>query len=266
MAYVRKRVYKKGKGRRYAKKASGPKKFNYVKRTGNLARDVAKLKKQVKNVKPEVKTTQGDYSQPYIVACGQVDANATGAHIMDITPQLACSGNEGGRIGDNVKFIGMAFRMKLQQMSALSIRSRYRIELWKTYEMSAPVSIWLSQVYKADSISGVIDYNSTKALINRKMNKLIASRRGSIEPDAITTTNTYRDIKLFVKRQDVADFSINTATEPSNFRYLLVVTMDGGNCNTTTACTITNPYSVPLTAVNTGIYLSYTINFYYIDP
>jgi len=255
MPYVKRKSSSKNKN----PMRKAPSKFNYVRKTGNLAKDVAKLKRQVNKTKPEVKFTD---MTPSSVLCGQVTANLTGANGFFIPLTIGTGNANGGRIGNSVKCIGHFLRMQLTQQSALAIGVKYIIDVWKTDDINSSIAALIPLCYEADSITGVVDTNSSQNLHYRKIYKKIKTKVVYLPADATSSVNLLRDIKLFVKQRQILEWPDTTGTSPMNMNYFVIIRASAGNHSTTTAST--NPL-VQLKIVNTGAQLSYVCKSYYTD-
>lgn len=243
--------------RRVTKKA--PKKFNYVKSEGNLVKDVNRLKKLVKKVKPEVKYIQPAGGNDLV---GQVSVNATGSNGFFITNTCGSGVGNGDRVGNETKLIGINCRLQIQQMSASTQPIRCIFEIFKFTDRTSSISQMLPYIYQPDSISGVIDYNSTRNPSYINEYKRIASRKVYLRADNFSGQAINTCVKMFVKQNQKLRYSSTTSADAVNYGYALFVRADNGNRDGATASTLTN---IPVTATSTGARYYYVFKTYFTD-
>lgn len=255
------RVYKKRRVTRKVTK-SAPKKFGYVKSQGNLLRDVKMLKSMVKKTKPEVKWLA--LGTPQSVLIGQSNVNASGVDGFYISMGMPAGVGNGNRIGEELKLIGMQLRMQFAQQSALTVGAHYIVDIIKFTDKS-PTSLAgvIDKVYNTDTITGLIDTNSTLKNQYKKEYIRIFSKRVYLPADTQSSAaNTLKDLKLFVKQNQRLEYEGTASSNPLNWLYCCIIRASTGNSSTTTASTL------PLinnTAANTGAKISYTYKSFYTD-
>lgn len=260
MAYVKKRVYRKG---RKNAKTSAPKKFGYVKRRGNLVTDIKKLKKTVNSMKKSVEVKRSIELNVASYSVGQVNANNTGALCIYAPVSTADGVDIVNRVGSKVRLIGYSIRGQIAQMSALVTPMRILVEVWKTDDVvTSPVGNHLPYIFNADSISGVIDINSTRVPQYMKVYKRVYGKNYYLAPDNYSGLTQIKDFKIFIKQQQNLEFVGTSSTAPSNVCYLITVRCSTGNNSTGTASTLPN---IVNTAVNTGCYFRAVSNMFFTD-
>lgn len=256
MAVIRK-VYRKRGVRKVAKKA--PKKFGYVKSQGNLLKDVNRLKKLVKRAKPEVKWIANPMSSDLI---GQVDGNGGGASGFFITNTCGAGVGVGDRQGLETKLIGINLRLQFSQQSAGTSPMRMIMDVFKFTSRPSTLGTLINNAYQTDSISGVIDYNSTLNPNYLQEYKRIHSRRVYLRPDNFTGQLMISDLKILLKQNQKLRYASSTSADAVNMGYAVVIRADTGNKNTTTASTLT---TVANTAVSTGAQYRVIFKTYFTD-
>lgn len=227
-----------------------------------LARDVSILKKKVKSQRPEVKTTD---ITPSSVVTGQVKVNLTGAECIDISPSIGTGNANGGRIGNQCLAIGNFLRIQLRQQSAGAIATRYIVDVWKTDDVNlttGSTGTFLPFVYNADTISSVIDYNSSRNMIYRGIYKRVFTKKVTLSADQTSSVNTTKDLKVLIKDNQIMQWPDTVGSAPMNVRWFLTVRADSGNASTATASTLP---LIAQTAINTGAVMSYCVKCYYVD-
>lgn len=238
----------------YAKKKK-PQRFK--KGTGSTKSFIKKeVKKSIRRMRPqELHMLSG--SSVTAITAAQVIGNTVGFHVQDVTSnvyQLASSANSAGRVGLNITCKGILTECFLQQQSACNVRVRGRVELWWTDDTASTTTAFLQTVYRGNSISGIVDYNSAIAPEVKTTSKRLMYKKFSIDPDQYSgQTTVYRNIKMFVKMRRQLQYGSSSSSVPINGRFIYAILFDGGNASTVTASTL----NVPLLAVSTG-YFGYT--------
>jgi len=258
-------AYRKKYAKKYVPKASKKLVKNYPKtavaKTQNIARDVAKLKKQLKQQRPEVKYIDAQLT-PTGYSFGQVNVNSTGAVALFLPTAILNSGQQGGRVGDEIRNIGIQMRLQLRQMSNLHTACRVIMDVFKTDDILASASDYLPLLYDTDTISGVIDYNSTRVPSTLKVYNKIFSKNIYLAPDDYNGNVIFKDIKALIKRQDVLKYVGSTSVECNNIRYVVTFRASTGNANSSTASTL--PLVIN-TNVSSGCIAYLTTKMYFTD-
>lgn len=254
-----KKVYRKRAVRRVAKKAAAPKKFGYVKSRGNLLKDVSMLKKMVRRTKPEVKYITNPVSSDLV---GQVDGNGGGASGFFITNTCGAGVGVGDRNGLETKLIGINMRMQFSQQSAATGPIRLIMDVFKFTDRSSTIANLVNLIYQTDSISGVVDYNSTRNPSYVREYKRIYSRKISLKPDNFSGQLMLADLKGLIKQNQKLRYAATTTADAVNYGYAVIIRSDTGNKSTTTASTNTN---IANTAVSTGVLYRIFYKTYYTD-
>lgn len=236
-------------------------KFNYVKSKGNLAQDVKYLKKMVKRSRPEVKFYQVTPSSNLV---GQVDGNDSGASAFAISNTIGGGvGSYSARVGEEMNLIGIQLRLQFQQQSANNLATKYKVEVFRLSDDSVTLAEIINRVYEADTISQVVDINSTRNQLYMSDYKKIGSRTVYLPADNMSGTNMIKDLKMFIKRQDRLRFNGTGTANSVNYQYVCIVRANSGNRSTTTASTNA---LVSQTAVSTGAKYTYYYKNYLTDP
>lgn len=259
MPYVKR--YNKRKGRNPKSKA--PKKFNYSKRSSNLVNDVKKLQKTVTNMKKSVEVKRSIELNVASYSVAQVNANNTGALCIYAPVSTADGVDVPNRVGEKIRLIGYSIRGQIAQMSALVTPMRVLVEVWKTDDVvTSPVGNHLPYIFQADTISGVIDINSTRTPQYMNVYKKVYGKSYYIGPDNYSGLTQIKDFKIFLKQKQNLHYVGTSSTAPSNMCYLITVRCSTGNASTGTASTLPN---IVNTAVNTGVFFRATSNMYFTD-
>lgn len=264
MPYVKRKNNRRPRRRVGGKKRSNPKKVTVAK----LSRQVSRLSNSIK------KDTEVKLYYPANVlsqTVGQVDVNATGAAAFDLVIMNLAEGvSYDDRVGLKAKLIGTSIRAQIQQQSACDFYNKYIVDLCATTDMTASATTIMNRVYNPDSISQVIDANSTRDYnqLKSKGNPqcdiwVLASKSVVVGKDATTATQLgFKDFKMFVKQNVQLIWAGGAINPPGNYRMLMFVRAQSGNKSTSTASTLPQ---VPATAINTGGVIRFSFTNYYTD-
>lgn len=262
--------YVKSKARaRPRRRYNRPKKSNRKKVTvAKLSRKVSQLSNSLK-VEREVKFyTPIDIMSGVV---GQVNANVTGAYVADMICLNTGTGvGSTDRVGNKVKLIGTQIRFQIQQQSACDFYNHYIVDVWATTDLNVTATQFRDRFYNVDSISGVIDANSSRQydLMKKKGNPLadtwlVASKRVVVSKDMTTATQTgFKDFKMFIKQRDIVIYAGGATQVPTNIRWFCAVRAQAGNASTATASTLPN---IVATAINTGAVIRFQYTNYFTD-
>lgn len=227
----------------------------YKKLMGMVQKEVKKV--QGKDIEMK-KWLQGGISD----TVGQVETNVDGYFAYALEHPIPQGVGNQDRIGRSVTLKGMFIRFCLQQMSALTPRSKYRVEVWKSNLYFSNPDNFVADVYEPDSISAVIDANSSLNIQLRGTHKCIFSKKYTLDPDTVSGMTTLTNHKIFIKQNQKLEYAGGSTAPENNIFYYLVVLAYQGNKATSGASTL--PF-VPITAINTGAVFNAVCNSYYMD-
>lgn len=228
MAYIRKVQKRTYRPKANARKAKAPRKFTYVTKTRNLVKDVSMLKKMVKKSKPEVKYLDPQLA-PNSYSFGQVMVNASGAVAFFLPTALSAGSAQGQRNGEVVTNIGLQIRAQIRQQSSNTKPGTVILEVFKTSDILGTVSDYIPLIYDPDTISGVIDYNSSRVAQNKKEYTRIFSRTLRFPADTYSGVIQLKDMKALIKRRDRLNYLGSGSTESNNCRYVCILRASVGN-------------------------------------
>lgn len=262
-SYRSKPLKKAGKVANNAKSAAKPAKMA----------NIVALSKQVKRLKTsmrrEYELKKWDSSTIHNNTVGQVNGNISGVQIFDINLcQMASGLNANERVGEKTILKGIYLRMQLQQQISAAAKNMFYVELWRTSDFTATSTI-INYLYDIDSISSIIDYNSTynKDYVGKKSGykqpyQLVARKRVVVKEDTVSNVSQFQNVKLFVKQNQELLYSGGANQSPTNVRYLCVIRAANGNSSSGTTSTLTG---VPITAVSTGAQYWASFTAWYTD-
>jgi len=243
-----------------SKKPKENKKFDYVKSQGNLVKDVKYLKKMVKRDKPEVKMIT---STPTSDTVGQIDGTGGGASGFLIN--LSTGGGVGAyaaRLGEEIKLIGINLRLQFSQQSAASSPAYFIVNVVRFDDPTADISGVINKTFSNDTISGVVDTNSTRNQLYLTDYKIVFSKRIYMPADNISSQKMVKDMKVLVKQNFILKYNGTSTAAPVNSRYALIVRASNGNKSASVAGSNT---LLTQTAVSTGYVYSHFTKSYFTD-
>lgn len=223
------------------------------------------VKRQVKALipRPEMKAVYA--SAPTGFSLGQVNANSPGFVVVDVNNNIFNMSQGSGaatRIGAEIFLKGIYITMFLQQQSATTVSVNHKLVLLWTEDTTTNINTFVQQMYRSNSISTVVDYNSPLAPEAKGTYKIVYQTRFKTSSDQYSGVNPYINKKIFVKQRRYLRWTTaGGASLPINGRYLMVLLSDGGNISGT-ASTIT---SIPFLAANTGFTGWYNFSGYFND-
>lgn len=198
---------------------------------------------------------------------GQVTGNGNGFYSGEVTPIPGQNTTSSGRIGNDINITGCYMTMQLRQMSGATAPVKltfYLLRMRGDYSSNASqvvTNTWTTSEYAG---GGGIIYDTQSAMnpdffgsfrILKKFNMYI-------KPDQFTGQQMpcVRNVPLkFTKPLNLRFFS---GSGISSGKIFLCGFASNGNASTAVASTITN---IPVTAINTGQFINFSMKWYYTD-
>lgn len=251
--------------KKYARKGSKPVKRRYTKKGKT---NITKIVNNILTKRLEKKRTDITYAVTD-ATMGQVSGSANGYYSSEVTPSPSVGTQLNQRIGNEISLTGLYMTLQLRQMSATVSPAKLTFYLMR--------------------MKG--DYSSTAAqLVGNSFNAneyvggggIIYDTQSSFNPDFITSFTVLKKFNVYMKPDSFTGQQMPmTKTvglkfkKPLNIRYFgssgttasqgkmfLVGFASSGNASTTNVCLLSN---VPVTPINTGVFLNYNIKYYYTD-
>jgi len=207
---------------------------------------------------------------------GQVNGNASGHLIYDITPTPLQGTTNTDRIGDKVAVTGISMKFLVYQQNGTSSPLKIRVSLFKVIgqplsstEISNDTAIqrlFNPNVFIEQMNAGTNEIYDTEAERNSdyfKNFRLVRMKEQSFAAEGITSqVMTYNfDMPIsFKNNPHVVNY--DQTPQVSSGQLLLVVQANSGNKSSSTACTLAG---VPSTAINSATYFAYNIRHYFTD-
>lgn len=234
--------------------------------SSRLVKDVMKLKELI-NVEKKRNETSNTVGTPILL--GQVNGNASGAQIVDITPIVSAGTGNDARTGNVLKLTSFYHRYQIGQQGSNTKQGRIIIEYWKVKGNNLPANsatldkLFNNNVFMAGGIAGsYVDYNSSRN--PDYFNDFIPLARKKIYMKSDSTTSDLVNQTFAISKK----FSHHIRYDPgtSNVisgQILMTIRCDVGNRSTTVAYTDTG--SVIEAQISSGYTLQYNHINYYVD-
>lgn len=242
----------------------------------SLARDVKMLQLATQGIKLGLNTEKKYVDRDVFTGTfGQVNINANGIFMVDITPTMAQGLGSANRIGNSVKLTGIS--LPVQFSGEIGTVSARKIKMMLFRVSSADNGVTLTEAiedyYDPNILNGVIDMNSQRAYRTHKHDGIKLIRSKTYNLPAVPTTLIGDDdnvgdqeqsgfsTKFNVKLNDVIRFNANADSLPDGTRYYLYFFADKGNCSNTSSSTL----DVPITSGQTGVRFRLGQRSWYVD-
>lgn len=253
--------------RRYGRKVARAVRKRYTTKGGKF-----NLKRVVKDVQM-IKQVLNPEKKRFVInntsntAVGQVNGNASGFLVLDVTPTPAVGIGYAQRNGASIKVHSSYFQFQLYDQIATNHPMKIKFMLCEVKGNPQTPSTAVAQMITPNPFlnpgtTPIYDYNSALNPDYLKQYRCIRTWRSYLAPDNVSGQRIVKDVKIGIKYRNFhTRFSQDTQTVSAG-QLILIVLCDSGNMSASTACTIAN---VPVTPVNTGMSLNYNLLHYYYD-
>jgi len=238
-----------------------------------VAKDVASLMKDMSALKKRQNNEKKLIDKDVVTGnIGNVNQNAEGSMKLDVTPIIAQGITESTRVGNSLKLTGMVFPMSFTQMLNCQADRMVRISLYKVTSADDGVTPGecYNQLYDINPLTGLRDFNSSKAYRNAKTDgiklirsttiKVPVSQAGNSDSAQGSSELQVRNVRFSVKLQDLLRYNSNAQTTPSGTRYFLIIQCNAGNSSATASTK-----DVAVTTGNSGIVARIAQRIWYVD-
>lgn len=244
-------------------------------RVGRIIKDVAMLKKMVNAEKKNLQYKSVASSPPSVA---QVNGNASGHYILDITPVPSEGSASFQRNGVSIKWHSSYLEFMFQKNVSGGQAQTFIIEVWKINNQPYTQT----QLQNGTFISDLFEpngYVTTSAGGSVNIYDMVASR----DQDTFKNFKRVGYKRVYFPMTQVSGMPMNKLVKmPLKFGHhvkfqgyqtgdtnivtsgqvILTIRADNGNMSTSTACT---NLGVPVTAVNTGALFQWSHTHYYYD-
>lgn len=233
-----------------------------------IAKDLAWLKLMINVEKKFFKSTS---ASPLYV--GQVNGNVSGHNMIYSSPPVPQGDGQQYRTGASIKLISQRFNLQFVQESAAVNNMKgviYVVETKGKPYGSLSIANEIDEMFFPNQ--WIYNYNGGTPYIydltcRRNVDymgncRILRKIPFNIKQDSISGQNQMKTVSFGMKyknRHVKFDGDSNTISGGEMF---LIIMLDSGNANSTTACTLNG---VPITAVSTGCYINWDITSYYVD-
>lgn len=238
-----------------------------------IAKDLEMVKNRLnaeKKEKREVEITSG--------LAGQVFNDLNGYWFQDITPILGQGTGADERVGNSLKMTGCNLNFQFMGQTNTLTGRKLKIGLYRVRNPSlgpSDVSADITQdVFDANPLTGLFDYNAAKAYRNAKNDGIACIREKTIYLPKVEVLNrggtdtanqdvekAYKTMNFPVKLNDLIRYEQDNDNLPNGFRYVVLVRADVGNSGTS----VSNIQNIPLTTGVSGVSFRMGQRWWYVD-
>lgn len=232
--------------------------------TARLIKDVAMLKGIINSEK--FKFEQLIFNDQ---AVGQVNANASGHQIFDITPQPTQGDGYSNRQGNSIKWVSSHYSFFVQKQNANVGPCNLKIQIIKIIgePYSTPANGILGKFIEPNrwiNTGTVYDTASDRKPEYFRQYKVLCTKNIKFQgvQYAGQAVATQKIVNFGIKLKNHHVKWNGNSTTTSQGQVLMLVTCDTGNCSTSTASTLD---SIANNAINTGLIMNCNKADYYYD-
>lgn len=253
-----KKVAPVGKALRYA-----PSVLSNANKLASLSRDVMIMKGLTSSImgglNVEKKHKDVDVINGHF---GQVNNNANGIYMIDVTPSITQGLDSDERIGNSLKLTGMSFPIQFSGMEKTISARKIKVMLFKVTAADNGVNLTecINDYLDVNPINNILDMNSPRAYRKHTHDgiKLIRSKTYTLpkashvefgNDDHVSDEEKSSFMAKFnVKLNDILRFHSSVDTKPDGTRYYMYFLADKGNVGNTTSM-----LDVPIQWIDTGV-------------
>ena len=235
------------------------------------AQDLAKLMKDMREMKKR-QNVEKNYIDSDVTTdtVGQVNANADGIKVLNVTPLINQGDGQGNRHGNSLKLTGMSFPMSFIGQENCHSARKIVVSLMRVRDANNNTSVNdVSDTYwDTNPLNGLRDTNAPRNYRTSKHDGIQCIRQKTymLKPttQSISGTDSHEQshftAKFNVTLQDVLRYAENGHSAPDGLRYFLVIQVDSGNLSGT-ASTL----DVPVKLGATGVAFRLSQRSWYVD-
>lgn len=255
---------------RYARKGK-----KVLKTTAQVAADVAKLSAAVAYMGTRLNVEKKYKDRDIITGnFAQVNNDANGIYMIDVTPSIAQGIDSDERIGNSLKLTGMSFPIQFSGNAETFSSRKIKVMLFKVTSADNGVNLTeaINDYYDVNPVTGILDMNSPRAyrkhthdgikLIRSKVYDLPAPEHALYSSDDLIDNRETSSFmaKFNVKIEDILRYNASGDTTPDGCRYYMYFLADKGNVGNTTST-----LDVPVTSVATGVKFTLAQRAWWVD-
>lgn len=227
---------------------------------GRAVKDIQMLKKIVNSEKKFF-----NYKSTSATAVGQVSGNSNAGLYLDVTPLPTQGVTRSTRNGASLKLASQYYRFQIVQQSATVSPIKIRMQLYHVVGAANNINVGVAQgeIYSANPFNGLVDFHSARNPDYFRDYKLLRQRTLTLPTDPQSATLMLKEAAFGMKyKSHHVRFSGDSQTVTQG-QLILCIQCDNGNCSTTTA--YTGAASIPVTAINTGFTVQWSVDSYFYD-
>lgn len=257
--------------RRAAKRAGRALKRRYFRGKGYGRPNVVRMASDVMKLKSIINSEKREFilNNTSALPLGQVDGNGSGAQNIDITPIPAIGDGPTNRTGDSIKCTSCVAKFQFWQQTATTNPIRVRICIVRVLGEPQSVSSPLNRMLVTNPfVTGapIKDYNSQPNTDYLAQYDIVAKRTFTVRGDQVTGGGQVFNVQIPMRLGKSGmgfhtKFSDGTTTPTLN-QYVMYIVTDNGNRSSAVASTLGN---LPVSAIDTGLWMNYNIKWYYYD-
>ena len=240
-----------------------------------LSRDIALIKGMaavgVKGLNSEKKYKDRDVINGHF---GQVNNDANGIYMIDVTPDISQGLDGDERIGNSLKLTGMSFPIQFDGMGLTLSTRKIKVMLVKVNSADNGVTETeaINDLYDVNPINGIIDMNSPRAYRSHKHDGVKVIRSKTYTLKALNHTLVGNDdntdqleassfmAKFNVKLNEIMRYNAGTDTKPDGCRYYMYFLTDKGNVGGSNST-----LDVPITVTQSGVQFRLAQRSWWVD-
>lgn len=256
---IAKKVFKRGK--KFVKRRYVGRKGKL--RTRRIARDVAYLKSVINSEKKHLRT---DVEDVYV---GQVNGNANGYYLADVSPAPTQGTGFQNRIGNSIKLHATHWEMMIARQSGPSIINPIKMNIKIIEVVGEPYTTPSNAIegkflYHNPFIdtTNIFDYHSGRVPEYFKNYRVLKNKNIFMPGNSIGGQLSNKTIKFGLKYKNLHIKWKGDSVNQSVGQLLLLITCDSGNRSTTTTSTLDNIYQA---GTSTGLLIQHYRTDYFYD-
>lgn len=246
-----------------------------LKTSAQIATDVAKLSASVAYLGSRLNAEKKYKDRDIITGnFGQVNGNANGIYMIDVTPDISQGTDSDERIGNSLKLTGLSMPIQFSGNAGTISSRKIRVMLFRVQSADNGVNATecINDYFDVNPVTTILDMNSPRAyrkhthdgikLIRSKTYSLPAVPTTLIDSDDIADANERSSFmaKFNVKLDDILRYNASGDTTPDGTRYYMYFFADKGNVGLSASS-----LDVPVQGTGTGVKFTLAQRAWWVD-
>lgn len=237
----------------------------YISKKSGYKPKIGRMLKDITNIKEMLNTEKKRFTlAPSGAFIAQVNANASGHHIMDITPNITQGTGYENRTGNSVKLTSMFLQFQFNTQANMTRGIKVQMYFIKIEGQSVLPNDLLNKFINPNLFitgASIYDVNAQRNPDYFKNYRVIRRHNVYIPPDDYSGQSGYKNVNLGFKLSHHLKWNANTSAI-TNGQILLLCVADNGNHSAATFSTLSNVYE---TSPQTGVTMNMNFSYYYVD-